>query len=357
MNLSELFDLTQWIDREIKGKQIRDRYQNLQSILQANTGPNRTKQPFENEKNELIAAISTVPLESLSTQQVDFLRKLGIGNHVGEDAVREVEEILFRNPLDPATAAQKFAEIIQEIDQGIQKSDRLKESLTGIIPPEPELKDQVLVRVTFSNQTAIANVVDLKNWSGVWYDIGRGVAMINDASPEEIQVVGAGKGSVVIELAVGYGIAKTIAAVILEALKVAEKVVDIRKKAEEIKALKLSNSKIVKELTDAAETEKMKGVASITESVSRLKKKKGADEGDKVSAFDRAVSKLVDFLEKGGEVDCVLPEEEADGATEEERPQASQVRELRATFKEIRLLERRLDQLEDKKPPSSTESS
>jgi len=229
--------------------------------------------------------------------------------------------------------------------------------LTGIIPPEPELKDQVLVRVTFSNQTAIANVVDLKNWSGVWYDIGRGVAMINDASPEEIQVVGAGKGSVVIELAVGYGIAKTIAAVILEALKVAEKVVDIRKKAEEIKALKLSNSKIVKELTDAAETEKMKGVASITESVSRLKKKKGADEGDKVSAFDRAVSKLVDFLEKGGEVDCVLPEEEADGATEEERPQASQVRELRATFKEIRLLERRLDQLEDKKPPSSTESS
>jgi len=74
VNLSELFDLTQWIDREIKGKQIRDRYQNLQSILQANTGPNRTKQPFENEKNELIAAISTVPLESLSMQFVKLRR-------------------------------------------------------------------------------------------------------------------------------------------------------------------------------------------------------------------------------------------------------------------------------------------
>jgi len=151
-----------------------------------------------------------------------------------------------------------------------------------------------------------------------------------------------------------YGIAKTIAAVILEALKVAEKVVDIRKKAQEIKAMKLSNLKIAKEIEDAAETEKKKGVASITENVSRVKRKKDTDEGDKVSAFDRAVSKLVDFLEKGGEVDCVLPEEETDGATEEEKPQAGQVRELRATFKEIRLLERRLDQLEDKKPPAST---
>jgi ribosomal protein S13 len=350
VNLSELFDLTQWIDREIKAKRIRDLYQNLQSILQSNTGPNRTKQPFENERNELIAAISTVPLESLSTEQVDFLQKLGIGNHIGEVGASEVEDILFRNPLDPATAAQKFAKIIQEIDQGIQKSDQLKQTLTGIIPPEPELKDQVLVRVTFSNEAAITNVVDLKNWSGIWYDIGRGVAMINDASPEEIQVVGAGKGSVVIELAVAYGIGKTIAAVILEALKVAEKVVDIRRKVEEIKGLKLSNSKIAKELQDAAGIEKKKGIESITETITKVKRKKDGTEGDKVVAFDKAVSQLVDFLEKGGNVDCVIPEEESSDESAKQGPKAAEVRELRTTFREIRLLERRLEQLEDKKP-------
>ncbi len=354
MNVAELFELTQWVDREIKVKQIRDRYQNLQSILQANTGGNRPQQPFENEKNELISAISAVPLESLSTQQVDFLDKIGIGSHVGEDAARQVEDILFRNPLDPATAAQKFAEIIQEIDQGIQKSDQLRENLTGIVAPEPELEAKVLVRVTFANEAAITNIVDLKSWSEIWFEIGRGIAMINDSSPEEVEVVGAGKGSVIIELAVTYGIAKTIAVVMLEALKVAEKVVDIRKKAEEIKALKLSNSKLGKEIEDAAETEKKKGITSITQKVTRGRRKQDTDEGDKVSAFDRAVSKLVDFLEKGGEVDCVLPEEETDGATEEEKPHAGQVRELRATFKEIRLLERRIEQLEDKKPPPST---
>jgi hypothetical protein len=355
MNVAELFDLTQWIDREIKGKQIRDRYQNLQSILQANASGNRPQQPFENEKNELIAAISAVPLESLSTQQVDFLRKIGIGGHVGEDAVREVEDILFRNPLDPATAAQKFAEIIQEIEQGIQKSDQLQNTLTGIIPPEPELEERVLVRVTFSNQATIANVVDLKNWSEVWYDIGRGVAMINDSSPEEVQVVGAGTGSIIIELAVVYGIAKIIAQVILEALKIAEKALDIRKKAEDIKALKLSNSKIAKELEQAAEEEKKKGIDLITERVSKSKRKKDVDEGDKVVAFDRAVSKLVDFLERGGQVDCVLPEE-ADGEAEEQAPQADEVKELRKTFKEIRLLEIRVAELEDKKPSSAAEN-
>src|SRR6267143_2417664 len=266
MNVAELFDLTRWIDNEIKAKQIR-----------------------------LIEAISAVPLESLSAQQVDFLRKLGIGDHVGQDAVRKIEDILFRTPLDPATAAQRFAEIIRAIDEGIQKSDQLQQTLKGLVPPEPELEEKVLVRVTFSNDAAIANVVDLKSWSEVWYDIGRGIAMINDASPEEIRIVGAGKGSVVLELAVANGIGKTIASVILEALKVAEKVMDVRKKAEEVKNLKLTNSKIAKELADAADIEKKKGIESITEAVAGMKRKKDGAEGDKVVAFDHAVSKLVDL--------------------------------------------------------------
>jgi hypothetical protein len=352
MNVAELFALTHWINEEIKGKQILERYQSLQNILQANTNPNRTQQPFEAETKELLAAVSAVALESLSAEQVDFLRRIGIGDYVGPEAVQKIEDILFRNALDSATAAQKLGEMVDQITQGIQKSDHLAENLTGIVPPEPRLAGRVLVRVTFVKEAAITNVVDLRNWSDVWYDIGRGVAMINDAPPEDIHVVGAGTGSVIIELAVAYGVAKVIAAVILQALTVAEKVVDIRKKAEEIKNLKLSNAKIATELKDSAEAEKKKGIEAITEDVSGLKRKKDGVEGDKVVAFERAVTKLVDFLEKGGEVDCVLPEEESEQG---EGPKAGEIKQLRATFREIRLLETRLVHLEDKKESPSAE--
>src|SRR5882724_6730535 len=110
VNVTELFGLTQWIDQAIKAKEIPQLYRNLHSVLQANATGNRPQQPFEDQKNQLIAAISAVPLESLSTEQVNFLQKLGIGDHVGQGAVRNIEDILFRNVIDPATAAQKCAE-------------------------------------------------------------------------------------------------------------------------------------------------------------------------------------------------------------------------------------------------------
>ncbi len=351
MHVSELYHLTKWIDREIKENEILGRYQTLQSVLHGNSRPNQAKQPFESQKDDLIGAISVVPLESLSTEQVDFLRKLGIGDYVGEDAVKRVEDILFRNAIDSATADQKFAQIVEQFQAGIERSHRLQQSLDGIVPEEPELKDRVLVRVTFSNQAAIANVVDLRNWSNIWYDIGRGVAMINDSSPEQVEVVGADKGSVVIELAVAYGIAKTISAVILEALKVAEKVLDIRKKAEDLRGMKLTNTKIAKELEDEAQKERKKGIDRITDKVSKHKRKKNTSEGDKVNALDRAVKHLVDFIEKGGEVDCVLPTEAPEDGGQEAKPEPREVRELRATFSEIRHLEIHLKQLEDAKEP------
>jgi hypothetical protein len=230
MNVSELYQLCEWIQEEVEGREVLERYRDLQSVLQANSRAQQ-KQPFESQKDELIRAISAVPLESLSTEQVEFLRKLGIADYVGRDGVSKVEDILIRNPIDIATAAQKFVEISGQIEGGLQRTDQLQESLKDLVLPEPALQQRVLVRVTFSNQAAIANVVDLKKWSEIWYDIGRGVAMINDSSPEEVEVVGAGRGSVVLELAVVYGIAATISAIILEALKVTEKVLDIRKKA------------------------------------------------------------------------------------------------------------------------------
>ena len=127
----------------------------------------------------------------------------------GEAAVGRIEDFLFRNALDIATVLGRVEEALRAVQDGCRKSDEIKASLEDCVPSETELPDEILIRVSFTNAASISNIVDLKRWSREWHDIARGIAMAHGASPESIRVVGAGKGSIVVDLAVIYAIAKT----------------------------------------------------------------------------------------------------------------------------------------------------
>lgn len=345
MNVSELFQLTQWIDSEIRGKRIVDIYQQLFNILQQNTQPNVPKQPFETQKNELIEAIQGVALDRVTKDQLEFLKKLGIADTVGDVGVEIIEDILYKNVIDVATSAQKLQSQIQKINSGLSKSDQIKSGLHGCVGVEEyEIADQILMRVAFTGHAAISNVTDFKHWGSTWYDIGRGITMAHGLTPEDVRIVGATKGSVIIELAVAYTIARTTSGIILEALKVAERVIEIKTKAEELRALKIDNDKIAKEVEKAAQSEKEKGVEAISATIQSQLGIKKDGEGDKVNALEKAIKNLVGFIENGGEVDFVMPEDEVIEGEEE----AMQAKELRVAFEEIRKLEKKIELLEHK---------
>lgn len=340
MNVSELYDLTSWISEEIEGAQVLQKYQMLQAIIQQNLQPNQTSKPFENEKEDLITALRGVPLGRLTRDQVDFLEQLRIADTVGEFGIAELEDILYKNVIDMATSVQKLNEIISILNSGIAKSNQIKAGLSGcLVEEEYESKDEVLIRVNFSGDAAISNVKDFKAWANVWYEIGRGVAMAHDSAPEDIKVVGATKGSIIIELAVVASVATTVSGIILAALKVAEKILDIRKKAEELKALNLSNKKLAKDLEAEADKEKLNGIREITINISKKLNIDTAKKGDVVNSLDVSVKNLVDFVEKGGVVDFVAPDDDVGEDSE-------QYVDLNLNFQEIRRLERRLELLE-----------
>jgi hypothetical protein len=345
MNVSELFDLTHWITIEIETTMIPQKYQTLQTILQQHSQPNQQKQPFESQKDDLINALRNVPLGQLTRDQLDFLSHLGIAQAVGEDGINTIEEVLFKNVIDVATSAQKLQQILQKISQGIAKSNQIKGGLTDCVLEEKyEADNEILMRVSFTGHALMSNIADFKSWGNIWYDIGRGIAMAHNASPEEIKIVGATKGSIIIELAVIASIATTTSGIILAALKVAEKVIDIRTKAEELRGLKMKNDKFAKELEKEAENEKKAGIEEITGNVvQELKLKDG--EGDKVKALDTAVKNLVNFIEKGGIVDFVIPD-----AEQEEEGKEDGNKKIRVAFQEIRKLENKIALLEYKTP-------
>lgn len=344
MNVSELYDLTYWITREIEKTQIPQKYQTLQTILQQHSQPNQQKQPFDSQKEDLLNTLRNVPLGQLTRDQLEFLSHLGIAQAVGEEGINTIEDILYKNVIDVATSAQKLQQMLQKVSQGIAKSNQIKEGLTDCVTEEEyEAENEVLMRVSFTGHALMSNVTDFKSWGSIWYDIGRGIAMAHNVSPEEIKIVGATKGSIIIELAVIASIATTTSGIILAALKVAEKVIDIRTKAEELRGLKMRNDKFAKELEKEAENEKKAGIEEITGAVAQeLQLKDG--EGDKAKALDTAVKNLVNFVEKGGIVDFVIPE-----AKEEEEGNEDENQKLRVAFQEIRKLEKKIALLEHKK--------
>lgn len=347
MNVSELFDLSKWVMKEIQETKIPQKYQALQTILQQHAKQNQPKLPFEDQQNDLIDALLDVPLGMLTKDQLLFLHKLGILQAVGEEGKKMIEDILYKNVIDVATSAQKLQQIIEELNNGVNKSQQIIKSLEGYtFEEEYETDNEVLIRISFTGLATMSNVTDFKKWGNIWYEIGRGIAMAHNASPEDIKIVGATKGSIIIELAVIALIAKTTSGIILEALKVADKILDIRKKVEEIRNLKLKNKKIAIDIETEAENEKEARIEEISAQFAKKLNLKEDGEGDKIRALFKAVNNLVNFLESGGEVEFIIPEEKVE---EDENAETSSIfKELRVTFQKIRQLDNKIKLLESK---------
>jgi hypothetical protein len=346
MNADEILRLTYWIDDEIKGRKIVSLYTQLVDILQnnANSTPSR---PFSSEKEELKKALRAVDLQSLTNEQLELLSRLGVASAVGLDGVNALDEILVKAGLDISTAWTMVSEARDRVQKGIERSNQIRKSLDGLIDQVDGALSLPRIRVRFSGDAAISNIVDLKKWAGEWHDIGRGIAMSQGVAPEEISVVSAHRGSIIITLAASYGVVKIIAEILLRSLEVAQKTLDIKKTAEEIRSLRLANDKIAKELEDQISAERDVGIQKISGEIVAASSV-SSDHGDRITALESSVKKLVSFLEKGGHVDLLLPEIEEEANEEELSLQDREIKELRARVHQIRLLEANVKLLEQK---------
>lgn len=344
MQVRELLELTAWIDRQIKSTGVAKKVQALHKVLEQNKNVrnNQQQQPFEEQKNDLIKTIKVIDTTPLTNEQERMLSRMRVLENIGSSGVSKVEDILFRNNLDIATASNKIKEVFDQISNASNTSDQLKASLSPLIEEEdsgsnePEDSD-VIMSVRFQNEVSLNNVTDFKRLGSSWWEIGRGIAMAHDCAPEDVRIVGAQKGSIVVELAVIAVIATTTSTIILSALKVAERVLSIRKQVEEIKGLKLSNKKLEGDLEKEADKEKKEGLENITNEMAETLNINQNGDGEKYKVLEKSVKHLVDFVEKGGEVDFFSQGDE--NAPEEHE-------KLKRNFSEIKKLEKRVLRLE-----------
>lgn len=350
MNINELFTLTTWIDQEVVAKQIQGLYQNLFNTVQQNTQPNRAKVPFENERKNLEMALAHVPVDQLSNEQSEVLGKLGIAKHVGQDGIAALDDLFTKNALDIATVAQRLQGAINDIGNGVNRAKQIRDGLQNIIDTSDVPANLIVLKINFVNEASINNVSDFKEWASIWFDIGRGVALVHNLTPQDIRVIGAAKGSILLELTTAYVIVATISKIVIRALDITRGVLAIRVEMERLRGLQLSNSRIIEDLQKEADQKKQQGAESIANEFIAELEISAKKDGEAVNAFRGAVKKLVDFLDKGGQVDCVVPSKGADGGESSTTEiSAEQRQSLEHSVEEMRRLVNVVKELEHKR--------
>lgn len=351
MQVDELYRLTKWISEHVSGAGIPKKYQQLTQKLEQNRQRNQDIVPFEEEQTALREALVAVPLHSLTDAQSRVLSSIGIKDYVGEQGAEFVEDVLFRNAIDVANAAQKIQHAKGMIDGGINWSNSTASQLKSIAPDEDidELEPgEILIRIRFAEAAKISNVEELKAWSRIWWEIVRGITMLHGRPPESVAIVGASKGSILFDLVGCAAFASVLLTVINGSLKATERIQNIRLTQQQIRSFKFKNENVERELSAALEQERVDRIRGIVTEVTASLAEQHAPDGEVLNALENSIKQLVEFIEKGGHVDFVVPNPGDDADESDGDDERAEINEIRQMAEEVRTLENKIKLLEDR---------
>jgi hypothetical protein len=311
MNVNELLHLAEWYIGQFS--KLNSLYNGLLSPIQHNASQ-QAKQPVESELEALLAYLREIRFDELSLQQLRMLASLGVDRFIAEKGAQYVESAIRMSDYDPATAAAKISEAIAKLNEANSGFSAYRTALGSLGLNEPDDEEEIdfiTVRVGFQNDASINNVSDWKESAKDWYEIIRGLALASDEAPENTRIVGASTGSIILILAGTLSVTTLLALISKNIASVAKDVIDIGNQIEDLRHKKLLNSTIEKELRKMEEKKKDQALSDIVKLING--KIPGLD-GEKVTALEGSIKKLLSFSERGGNVDFVAPEAETDEA-------------------------------------------
>lgn len=359
MNIEELYNLSKWIITEFK--KLDAQYNNVVSVLQ-NNSTQQNKQPLEEPLMVLRDSLSKMPMNELTMDQTRLLDDYGVLEYLGKHGVLFLSKIEHQTGLDPATALKKVQSAKQSLDKALERANQIHSSFSGLeieaLEPAHLDDDRCLVRVEFQQDASIHNVVEWEKWSKKWVAISRGIAISVGEAPESVLVVGASRGSIIIDLAVTASFAKVFTGIVNMVVKSAMGIIELENMREDLRHKKYLNKKTEEGMNEQIAIHKKAAVAEITEKAKELAAPKTLD-GDEDAKLQSAIKTLIEFHKKGGGLDFVPPEiehlDDEDENNDEEDNQAyaarialqDDIKELRGNQERFKQLTSDLDQAND----------
>lgn len=319
MNVDELYRLGTWLTAQFP--ELNRRYTALLEPINHNASQ-PDKRPVESELNALIEFLAGQHFDELSIEQLKMLSSLGVDAYIGPEGAAFVEASVRTSNYDPATAVQRLNEAIHSINNTRTKLAAYVDAVNNLdFGPDDVLAEEglITIRVGFQNDVAINNVTDWKDTAKEWYDIIRGLAMACEESPEDVKVIGAATGSIILIMAGTAAFTALLAQISKHITTAAKDVIGVRMEVENLRQKKLLTKAMEAELK---KIEKEKTDSAVTTIEKLLEGKISGKDGDVSVALTASIKKLLTFSEKGGTVDFVAPDveeqEEEDGEGEAE---------------------------------------
>lgn len=340
MIVEELYGLTQWATAEIGP--LLSHYENLATTLEHNTR-NTQKVGVRDQLLPLEEALRRVPLQRLTAEQLELLDKNDMLRYLGTSGIDFLKVTVRDGNFDPATGASSVRGAHQALTQGLRRLETLREDMNSAnVQVERKFSADagVITRLHFQDRANIGDVAELKKWSSEWYDIARGLAAATKERPEDVRVIGASTGSLILVLSTSVAIATVLSILAKNANLISKSVLDILNGIEDLRHKKVLNQTIEDAMKEQAKAIKDNGVATAVDSV---KAHLGVVIDKEVETLlNKAVEKYFNFTEKGGEVDMLAPpasDAKADKAI------SANIAELNASIEEVRAVKANLQQL------------
>ncbi len=350
MNITELFNLSEWYKSYFP--KLLQNYNALHSVI-SNNAQQPNQQPIAEYLKNLQTFLASMDTAQLSLQQVKVLQELKVFELIGQEGVLFVEKTVRTNSYDPATSSAKLSAAIQNISSANERLTAYVNAINGMAL-EPRIVDEhegrIIVRVGFKKDASINNVTDWKDSSKDWYDIIRGLALAARESPEDTKIVGATNGSIILVLAASALVTGLLAKIITHATKVSLDVITIQSAVEDLRQKRILTKTMENEFNKQEKSIRENGTKTIQAEV-RKQLPNGTD-GEVMNALDSSITKLLEFGEKGGDVDFVAPpEDEIEGEVDSVAtadPLLEEFKKARAAIQEYQYQRENLKLLENK---------
>lgn len=296
MNVDELYRLGVWY-----ANQFSDLSRHYTALLEPiNHNANQPdKRPIEIELNELTEFLSDQYFDELSLEQLKMLNSLGVDAYIGPEGASYVEAAVRTSNYDPATAVQRLNAAVKSINsaRGLLAAYVDAVNNLGFGPDDVLAEDGLItIRIGFKNDVAINNVTDWKDTAKEWYDIIRGLSMVCEEKPEDVKVIGAATGSIILVMA-GTAAFTAILAQISKHITSVAKDFGVRMEVENLRQKKLLTRGMEAELKKIEKEKTDNAVATIEQ---LLEGKMKSKDGDVSVALTSSIKKLLTFSEKGG---------------------------------------------------------
>ena len=325
MDVQEIIRLANWFD-ENTGKAI-SAYIDLAEVLQNNAQQSH-QLPIQEPLETLISILNQMPTQRLTQLQHNLLSTINVDHVIGKLGANWIEETVKTHTYDPATAFETVRISLSRLQDAKMQINAFRTAAAevGFVPNKITENDkEIKISIIFRADVTISNIRDWKTTAADWEKIFHGLAVVVNDKPEDVKVVGFESGSFILTLVATPAITKLLAMISKHITGIAQDIILIKIKLEELKQLKLTTKVMEKEFEMMEKDRNKKGREAIMSELNRQFPDLDHETKNKVGM---SIDKVITFAQAGGEIDFSVPDNSSEDENDTPRVEIQEIREL-----------------------------